>query len=177
MPRPGSTVPSWLRALFTRATLSCCWPRMSIHQEAPPDARSGWCPGVATRRLLNFLSPALRPGKCDVNWKFTRRRKVEHHPRSLFRLDHELMSVDMMFQCREGHVRAVPGEFRDPLLFRGHGLRSRRTCHVSLQRFTGWCSLPSPGSLSGWFPWLGGRPVAAAALSTLGYAGLKTLHK
>src|SRR5262249_8093978 len=44
-------------------------------------------------------------------------------------------------------VWAVPGEFRDPLSFRGHGIRSRRTWHVSLQRFLRRRLLPSPGSL------------------------------
>ena len=39
--------------------------------------------------------------------------------------------VDVMCQGRERHVRAVPGEFRDPLSFRGHVFRSRRTRHVS----------------------------------------------
>jgi hypothetical protein len=63
--------------------------------------------------------------------------------------------VDVMRQCRECHVRAIPGEFRDPLLFRGHVLGSRCTRHVSLQRFIRWRPLPSPGSL-GWFPWLSG---------------------
>jgi|SRR6516162_2018667 len=52
-----------------------------------------------------------------------------------------------MRQSREGHVRAFPGEFRDPSLFRGHGIRSRCTWHVSLPRFVKWRPLPSPGSL------------------------------
>ena len=55
--------------------------------------------------------------------------------------------VDVMRQCREGHVRGIPGEFRDPLLFRGHEFGSRRTRHVSLQRFIRRRLLPSPGSL------------------------------
>src|SRR5271156_6493013 len=63
--------------------------------------------------------------------------------------------VDVMRQGREPLVRAIPGEFRDPLSFRGHGIRSRCTWHVSLQRFIRWRPLPSPGSL-GWFPWLDG---------------------
>jgi hypothetical protein len=63
--------------------------------------------------------------------------------------------VDVMRQVREGQIRAVPGEIRDPLSFRGHGIRSRRTWHVSLQRFIRRRPLPSPGSL-GWFPWLSG---------------------
>jgi hypothetical protein len=63
--------------------------------------------------------------------------------------------VDVMRQVRERHVRAIPGEFRDPLSFREHGIRSRRTWHVSLQRFIRWRLLPSPGSL-GWFPWISG---------------------
>ena len=52
-----------------------------------------------------------------------------------------------MRQVREGHLRGIPGEFRDPLLFRGHGLRSRCTWHVSLQRFMRRRPLPSSGSL------------------------------
>ena len=55
--------------------------------------------------------------------------------------------VHVVRQRRERHVRAVPGEFRDPSSFRGHGIRSRRTWHVSLRRFVKWCPLPSPGSL------------------------------
>jgi hypothetical protein len=42
--------------------------------------------------------------------------------------------VDVMRQCRERHVRPIPGEFRDPLLFRGHVFGSRCTRHVSLQQ-------------------------------------------
>ena len=57
------------------------------------------------------------------------------------------IDVDVMRQRREGHLRAVPGEFRDPLLFREHGGRSRCTYHVSLQRFMRRRLLPSPGSL------------------------------
>src|SRR6202453_143898 len=60
-----------------------------------------------------------------------------------------------MRQGRESHIRAIPGEFRDPLLFRVHEFRSRRTRHVSLQRCIRWRLLPSPGSL-GWFPWITG---------------------
>src|SRR4029077_20747940 len=62
---------------------------------------------------------------------------------------------DVMRWVRERHVRAVPGEFRDPLSFRGHVIRSRRTWHVSLQRFIRWRPLPSPGSL-GWCPRISG---------------------
>src|SRR3954449_12246282 len=65
------------------------------------------------------------------------------------------VDVDVMRQGREGQIRSVPGECRDPLLFRGHEFRSRCTRHVSLQRFLRWRPLPSPGSL-GWFPWLHG---------------------
>ena len=48
-------------------------------------------------------------------------------------------------QRREGHLRAVPGEFRDPLLFREHGGRSRCTYHVSLQRFIRGVHFPPQG--------------------------------
>ena len=65
------------------------------------------------------------------------------------------IDVDVMRQRREGHLRAVPGEFRDPLLFREHGGRSRCTCHVSLQRFIRGVPFPPQGP-SGWFPWLDG---------------------
>ena len=34
------------------------------------------------------------------------------------------LDVNVMGQVREGHIRAVPGEFRDPLSFRVHGVRS-----------------------------------------------------
>ena len=57
------------------------------------------------------------------------------------------IDVDVMRQRREGHLRAVPGEFRNPLLFREHGGRSRCTCHVSLQRLMRRHPLPSTGSL------------------------------
>ena len=73
--------------------------------------------------------------------------------------------VDVMRQVRERHVRAVPGEFRDPLLFRGHVFRSRRTRHVSLQRFIRRRLLPSPGSL-GWFPWLIGTTRRSDSLTS-----------
>ncbi len=63
--------------------------------------------------------------------------------------------VNVMCQGRGSHTRAVPGEFRDPLLFRVHGLGSRCTRHVSSQRFIRRRLLPSPGSL-GWFPRLSG---------------------
>jgi hypothetical protein len=53
----------------------------------------------------------------------------------------------VMRQVREGHVRAVPGDFRDPLAFRRHEIKSRRTWHVSLQRLVKWRPLTSPGSL------------------------------
>src|SRR5690242_18241135 len=59
----------------------------------------------------------------------------------------EPVDVDVVRQVREGHITAVPGEFRDPLSFRGHGLRARRPCHVSLPRFMRRRPLPSPGSL------------------------------
>src|SRR5262249_48782665 len=57
------------------------------------------------------------------------------------------VDVDVMGQIRERHVGGVPSEFRDPSSFRGHGIRSRRTWHVSLRRFVKWCPLPSTGSL------------------------------
>ena len=55
------------------------------------------------------------------------------------------IDVDVMRQRREGHLRAVPGEFRDPLLFREHGGRSRCTYHVSLQRFIRGVPFPPQG--------------------------------
>src|SRR5262249_61780540 len=55
--------------------------------------------------------------------------------------------VDVIGHGRALHIRAVPGEFRDPLSFRRHGFRSRRPWHVSLQRFMRRCLLPSAGSL------------------------------
>jgi len=44
-------------------------------------------------------------------------------------------------------IWGIPGEFRDPLSFRGHGLRARRPRHVSLQRLVRRRPLPSTGSL------------------------------
>src|SRR3954468_3374711 len=57
-----------------------------------------------------------------------------------------------MRQGREGQIRSFPGEFRDPSLFRGHGLRSRCTWHVSLPRFMRRRLLPSSGSVRGGSP-------------------------
>src|SRR4029077_14094160 len=74
--------------------------------------------------------------------------------------------VDVMRQRRESQIRTVPGEFRDPLLFCGHEFRSRRTRHVSLQRFIRWRPLPSPGSL-GWFPWLSGTTRRSDSLPSI----------
>jgi len=74
--------------------------------------------------------------------------------------------VDVMRQGRESHSRAIPGEFRDPLLFRGHELRSRCTRHVSLQRFIRRRPLPSSGSL-GWFPWLVGTTRRSDSLPSI----------
>src|SRR6516165_635141 len=75
---------------------------------------------------------------------------------------------------REGHIGAIPGEFRDPLSFRGHGIRSRRTWHVSLQRFMRRCLLPSTGSL-GTVP-LVHRYYETLRLPTARFAALRFLR-
>ena len=46
----------------------------------------------------------------------------------------EPVDVDEVSQGRESHLRALPSEFRYPLLFRGHVHGFRCTRHVSLQR-------------------------------------------
>ncbi len=57
------------------------------------------------------------------------------------------VDVDVMRQVREGQIRAVLRELRDSSSFCIHGVRSRRTCHVSLRRFMKRRPLPSPGSI------------------------------
>jgi hypothetical protein len=46
----------------------------------------------------------------------------------------EPVDVDVVSQGRESHLRALPSEFRDPSLFRGHVHGFRCTRHVSLRQ-------------------------------------------
>ena len=102
----------------------------------PATGRPSLPPSSSTRRPLGppYGGPTPKGG-----------RRAYHVPRTYqgwFRL-----CLFAGGSTAEGHLRAVPGEFRDPLLFREHGGRSRCTYHVSLQRFMRRRLLPSPGSL------------------------------
>ena len=64
----------------------------------------------------------------------------------------EPVDVDEVGQGRESHLRALPSEFRYPLLFRGHVHGFRCTRHVSLQRLFETTSPSLRGVPSVWFP-------------------------
>jgi hypothetical protein len=78
------------------------------------------------------------------------------------RADHRSRRADFPHLAR--HLMT---SLRDPLLFRGHGLGSRHTCHVSLQRFMRRRPLPSSGSLSVWFPRLIGSMSRSNSLPSV----------